>query len=94
MEGFQLNFIYLMAVFLSVGLYMQRRINNQIDSRVYSYFKSTLTILLSVIGSVLIERFVAYLTHSLILSPFIISIVSGSGVYWYYKLLNSSSSAS
>lgn len=91
MEGFQLNFIYLTAIFLSILMYMQRRIDNQINSQAYNYFKGTLVILLSVGGAALIERLVAYLTHSLILSPFIIPIVSGSSVYWYYKLSNSNS---
>ena len=89
MSGFQLNFVYLMAIFLSISLYMQRRINKQINSQAFGYFKGTLITLLTVGLAVLVERFAAYFTHSLILTPFIIPIVSQTCLYWYYKVSNS-----
>lgn len=84
MEEFKINFIFIMIVFLSIGMYMQGKINNL--DRAYSLRKNTSIALLCLAIAALIERIAAYATHSLILTPFIIPIVMYSGVYWYHKL--------
>lgn len=88
-EGFKLNFIFIMIVFISIGMYMQGKINN--FDRVYSLPKNTSIGLLSLGVATLLERLAAHVTHSLILTPFIIPIVGLSGLYWHYKLFDSPS---
>ena len=87
-EGFKIDFIFITIVFLSIGMYMQGKINN-ID-RVYSLHNNALRVLLSFGIAMAIERFAAYVTHSLILTPFIIPVEIYSNIYWHHKLFNRS----